>query len=270
MKRHGKYHKLRIKESRMLTEGPGAGYTISFEHLNIDSVGSCKINNVYVLHSYGYWSVVIKATGSFIGTVDITGAESYYYGIREVFENTPCEITEVKCELVVFDYYDEEDFGIDEDDEDEVVENKLINYFENIDAKELLEFINNSMETNAGDFNYGGGYVHSTWNGQFMDVDDNDEFTGYITNQKIIDYVDKAVNGECDSESYELFDDDSGEPIDEYFATEQEAIDRAEELLRSGEYYAIRCRVYYDYEMFNGDIDIVDYQTAFTMDADEL
>lgn len=269
MRKHRKYHKS-IKESRMLKEGPGAGYTISFENLNINNVGSFKINNVYVRHSYGSWSVEINVTGSFNGTVDITGAESYYYGIREVFEDTPCEITEVKSELNVFDYYDEEDFGIDEDDEDEVVESKLIDYYENIDAKELLEFINYSMETDSGDFVYGGGYSHSTWDGQFMDVDDNDEFTGYITNQKIIDYVDKAVSGDCDSESYELFDDDNGEPLDEYFASEEEARDRAEELLRSGECYAIRCRVYYDYEMFNGDIDIVDYQTAFTIDADEL
>lgn len=61
-------------------------------------------------------------------------------------------------------------------------------------------------------FVYGGGYMHSTYDGQIMSIEDNDFADMYIDDstekgKQTIEYIDKAVLGENVSVEYEVYID---------------------------------------------------------------
>ena len=252
--------KLRINESQMLTEGPGAGYTIKSTITNIDSIDDFTIRNVYADDYYGdkFFCMDIKCKINI--TVDVDSYWSYYYGSNEVLTDIPGVITDLTIEGIadISSVYDVDPYSDDWNYEE--AENALYN----IDEKALMEIIEYQLSGLSMDYNFGGGYSHSTYDGRIAEsgettTNDGTTFDAFITDQPVIDWIDKCVLGDSEYREYGLFDED-GTPLDEYFETEEEAKARAEELVNSADYEGDYITVVVDYykEQFNGDSDFVD------------
>lgn len=255
-----------IKESKMLKEGPGAGYTINWECDNIGNINSYKITNAYK-NKYDLWTV--EADCDIDMTVDVNSYWSYYYGSNETLENVSAKIYRIVI--------DDIDFGnlIDNDDvyenmSDDDIENYLLSA--NSDTFKLLldimEFQSYIFDREQ-EFSFGGGWSHATWDGEIADIKDNEEITAYITDKKVIAFVDKAVQGDTQWSDYELYDQDN-EPMELTFESEDEAKDNAEKILSQDERYTkIVCWRNDWKEKFNGETDLVDEDRAFILYADD-
>ena len=130
-----------------------------------------------------------------------------------------------------------------------------------------MEIIEYQLSGLSMDYVFGGGYMHSTFDGRIAEsgetvTPDGTTFDAFITDQPVIDWIDKCVLGDNEYTEYGLFDD-NGTPLDEYFETKEEAEARAEELVNSNSYEGDYITVVADYyrEQFNGDSDFVDSDT---------
>lgn len=262
--------KLRINESQMLTEGPGAGYTINWTFDKLIKVNNCKVKAVTEDSWWGDGYFIIDFSDVDIDiTVDVTGYWSYYYGSNEELSNVSAKITDLRLEGItdlsgIYDYdYDEYDYQ------------EAVNALYNMSAEQLQRLINNNVGFGSFEYNYGGGYMHSTFDGQIAEIDetttdDGVSFTAYIEDKEVNDWIDKCVLGENGYREYCLFDDNR-EPIDdEYFENEDEAIERADEFVNSVAYDGNEITVVCDYytTFFNGDSDLTDSETVTTVYRD--
>ena len=168
---------------------------------------------------------VIKALCDFVGKVKEFRADSYYSGTGDV-DNLPihCDSFEIRIPL----------------DNDEVIEeitngSKEITK-DNIDADYLAEAVLDVLYTSECSFVYGGGYVHSKYDGQVNDYGhlnydpyyfDDIKATIYLTNQEDIDKVDRMTQGYGYETIYTVFDED-GDIVDS-FESEEDAIEFAQE-----------------------------------------
>ena len=191
-----------IIESRKLTEGPGAGYTIS------GNITKCRLNDAKLVgksKSEGGWFSGYEYEYEVDGTVEIENLEFYGYWDGDKISDCTADISY----LSVF---------VDDDTEPD------------------LQSLEDSVYPVKFSIVYGGGYSHSTFEGD-IDCNVNDlsydsipyyEPTGMflqITDERIVDYIDKAVTGDNWSEYYAVYDE-YGDSVDA-FDTEEEAIDYA-------------------------------------------
>ena len=222
------------EEKKHLTEGPGAGYSIETKGLNVD--GFITSANVVGNTDLGY--TIVECDCKISGYADEIYAQSYYYGTGEI-ENVPVEVTKV-----VFQLADAE--GRDEDG--------------NLDLSILSDIAIDDLNS-AKDIKdiYGGGWSHSTWDGTLVEATTKDKvkFNGVgwvtsatikVTDKAVIEFVDKAVQGENTKTTFEVRDED--DDWLESFDTQEDAIEyakqdrRAVEVIRYEDYYDIHGETY--------------------------
>lgn len=216
--------KKRSMRERLLKEGPGAGYTIT-----ADGFSNVTITSARVIEADGDGGLV-EVNGTC--TIDELHAESYYYGTGKMYD-IQADITQV--------YVNDYDLGYDENIS-EMSEDELIIF--------VTEYVKNDID--KIEYTYGGGYIHSTYDGS---IDDGDaQIALQITDKDAIHFIDIAVVGDNYSEEYRVTTEYNGD-ID-YFEDEDSAVEYANKLAVDPEYvgdtiYVERWIEYYD---FYGDL----------------
>lgn len=247
--------------------GPGAGYTIEWELDSIRKVNSFDVTDVSKPDKWG--TVTVTADCDVDIDVTIKSAWSYMYGF-----NTPIEGVSAKIYRVVFDYNISDNYGDllnFEDYEDLTDDVEYINEVNNamyqlneMEAMNILE--DDAWDTIRGaEFTYGGGYVHSTWDGTLLEVDKYNYADIQVTDSAVVEYVDRAVSGETVYSDYTVFI--NGDATGYNYETEEEAINEAKAYIESGEYEGDIADTYVErtdwVEYFNGDTDFVDSEIVW-------
>lgn len=226
--------------------GAGAGYTISVKDcdvvdLNESSIRIVKLgdwDNGLVRGGYAIVECDIKITGS-------VSAESYYYGC-DYIKDVPMSVVSAEVNLGFGNGFNKEiltreavskytsQFGVDNIETlyEELIDNVTVN---DIDMSYIVDVLKHDISNLTGKGSYGGGWVHSTFDGEF-ELDDIDDRSGYndtynltvqINNANVIEFIDQAVTG--DNVQYVALDDYD---IIDAFATEEEAISALKEYIR--------------------------------------
>lgn len=211
------------KMARYLKEGPGAGYTVEYE--------ITKVNHIYIRNQ------TIKDDDMVYIDCDVdveisAGFSSYYYSGSMNY--IPATITGLTIEKT---YDSTEEF--DEDD---------------------IRYAIDGLKVKS---RQGGGWSHYTYEGDISSNNTNDikdtmegyfvySVEGYITDEDIINYIDRVVSGESLYTEYNVFDSD--DELIETFSYEEDAIEYAEK----NDYAYVELLILE--ETLNGDIEVVDEQ----------
>jgi hypothetical protein len=213
-----------LTESRSLNEGAGAGYSIK------GTINNTKINSIHNMtvreESDGYvFDIELDADADF----DDVSFYSYYYG--DEIDSTKIKISKVSI------YGGTDDTPLKE--------------------SEIISSIN---DTKIGVM-IGAGYSHTTFDGNIEAYADTSEISSSfddvleiefdLTDKNAIEFIDKAVEGENISTEYAVIVDDD---VDDVFATEEEAIEYAEEF----EVETVKnlyVQILYTIEKFDDDVD---------------
>lgn len=223
-----KRNKRPVKESKILKEGAGAGYTIETFGINKVNINSIK----YLKDDDG--DSIFSITGS--ATIDGIQADSYMYGTGKIDKEIPVSLSYVWISKY---YLDDVDFSD---------ESALIDI-----AEEVI------YEEPNTKFTFGGGWTHSTYDGQVGEVDRGYDsyWQGFIEDESIIHFIDEAVQGENTYVYYRIILDDFD--VYDAYDTEDEAIRIATDLGESGEYENVEVEKVEEYIDYNGEIsDVVD------------
>lgn len=242
---------MRVKfNERLLTEGPGAGYSIKWL---VDNIYSTNVSDVVFDIGKQEYSdtthegrLVINANieCKMNCTVTIDEANSYYYGIPYPIEAVEAVITRiyvtdldeaygyyVKNEGDSYTVYGQYDwrgqtetygsFDLLDAAYDKIISLVKTEVLENVNDPsyilDILRTMTDHYEENTFEFVFGGGYFHSTFDGELHDS--NDYVDAGILDEDIINFIDKAVQGENYYTSYRVdFTDGSFD----YFDTEEE------------------------------------------------
>ena len=212
-------------ESKQLNEGPGAGYTVSGTLTNVKVNAIKNIKEVDRTDLVEY-EVELDATADF----DDVSANSYYYG--GTIDSTPVSITRAVVE------FDEGDVTTD-------------------DIKWALD----RAKINA---NLGGGWSHTKFDG-FIETDYNGiDNASYLlgislelTDERAIEYLDKAVQNENTMEIYVAYYEDEYQAD---FENEEEAVEYAKN------HQCTEVRLVREIEDFEGNIDIDSEETVWVND----
>lgn len=281
-----------IKEKNYLKEGPGAGYTIDAEDYEVQSIDNVTIDSISPA-KYN-WYVSLTICGKCAGKVIANGvqAESYYYGTEEL-NDVPAEFTwfEYEIDLTTYDIedlilddnkvkarifkdYSEDYDSVDDVDYSDFSMEEIFNYItvEDIDTRTVVNWLKDEINGASSSINYGGGYVHSTYDGQLTETDDisfdNSNITCdmYITDKEVIDYIDRAVSGD---NQYTTYDIQIGNEVIESYVTDEYSLDDViEEAKKYAEEEGINIfnvsikRTYWT-DYFNGDSDIDEWETVW-------
>lgn len=236
--------------------GPGAGYTIDWIIDSYDTVNSFTVDSIEA-DNYGTFNVTVSCDIAATGT--ITGAHSYGYGFTEDINDVKINITQLYLEGV------ESPIDDGRNDYDAAELEDAIRTMSSQDLIEMVESCDNP-DLRENSYSYGGGYIHSTYDGTIAVIDeDYSQMTAYIEDKSVIEYIDRCVSGDCEIHTYGLFDYD-GDFIESYDDVE-DAKEAAQQLIDSGEYDFIECLCQIEFERYNGDIDYVDSVTEFTLEA---
>lgn len=227
--------------------GAGAGYKITTKDIYVEG----QVTSAKIIGKDYLGDPLILCDCDMRGKAGSLRASSYMYSTEEI-EDVDFVVTKALI-------------SVNGDEEAEEIVN---------DNKELAEIIKDDLERGSIEFVYDGGYVHSAWDGTICSVEDsikNSKRTDYnfymiddayyvaavdatVTDKKIIDYVDKAVQGENFEEQYVVYDEDSN-IVDEYDKKE----DAIEECKKHGVgSYVEKVQYYYD---SNGDFDLDTFDT---------
>lgn len=248
-------HRTPMKEV-VLTEGPGAGYKIEARDFNLSGI----IKDISVSKIGGgnyqlYADYRLYCKCDLQGTLGSMSAESYYYSTGEI-QNVPVECSEFILELSSDEL---KEYIIDkllEDVPEASSENFDITSIDDndislyIDKEMLLDDIDANIGSAISDYVYGGGYMHSTYDGTITDINEGGSshvgnwlessgFMGITANifinddtdfgKWVIQFVDLAVTGENYEEGYYVvseYDD-----VEDAFGDDEEgaAIEYAQE-----------------------------------------
>lgn len=226
--------------------GAGAGYTISVKDCDVVDINESSIRIVKL----GDWDNGLVRGGSAIVECDIkiTGsvsAESYYYGC-DYIKDVLMSIVSAEVNLGFGNGFNKEiltpeavskyttQFGVDDIETlyEELIDNVTVN---DIDMSYIIDVLKHDISHLTGEGSYGGGWTHSTFDGEFelSRIDDRDGYndtysaTIRIDNQNVIEFIDEAVQG--DNVQYATLDDYD---IIDAFNTEEEAISALKEYIR--------------------------------------
>lgn len=272
-----------IKE-KLLKEGPGAGYTISVNNYEVQSIDDIKIDSIELGDKKYNDTIVIK--GTCIGKVLANGvvANSYYYG-TEAMDNVPAEFT--WFEYSFDDYIDritennkvlQRMYNDNQEDYDSINDERLIytsltdafDYMtvEDISINKLRNLLIYDINSSSSDIIYGGGYLHSTYDGQ-LTKEDTTSFSDadlicdlYITDNEIINYIDKAVIGDTQYTTYDISID--GDMIGDSYNTDDYTLDDVIRIVDE-KYYDKPVTIYKTYwqEYAEGDTDILETEIVW-------
>lgn len=224
--------------------GAGAGYTVEVKNSDVKSVdvGSIVIENL-TIDKTGPLTWLIANVSCDVDVVGDVRAESYYYG---------CDwISDVNFKVVHADI----DLGIGNGYNSSVLRPDSVARFEeqfDTDIESLYKEIIPLITPDDIDYSYiaeqlksngfydgsgvvGGGYIHSTFDGE-VELTDLDSYDGYngiykaaiiIQDKNVVDFIDLAVLGDnvqyVTLENYDVID---------AYNTESEAIDALKEYIR--------------------------------------
>ena len=280
--------------------GAGAGYTLELKDCSDVILGDAINGKDLTLEKEGgSCAVIIK--GDVCQLTSTVNAASDYYGTDDI-KNVAIKITEVVLDLGIGNGYnqeilteeavekyekqfcnkkefcDEEDFQYEEGPHDindlwkELIEVLTI---EDIDKNYIKSELSEASNY-AGSGNLGGGWVHSTFDGNFeldrinsrSGYNSIDKITGQVVSQMVIDFIDQAVTG--DNVEYDVYF--NGDGLDGY-----DELDKAIEALKEyinkeiadGNVEDINfseCTVERYYYLRNGSEDNWEYETDFDVD----
>ena len=232
-----------IRESRQLNEGPGAGYSIETSGYNM----SGTLNGFTMTTKQNRWG---NTEYVFDCDVNLTGeVESFYaeaaYSHTGVQHDLPIVCDHVTFEvgddgLVALGIFSEEDY-----EAGNLTENR-------VDKNGLYESIIDALSGARCSFTYGGGWSHSSYDGQVTEDYLSDVYLAdveaniYLSDEEDIRKVDRMTQGYGYETIYVVGDNGS---YDEGFEDEDEAIAYAKE----NGYTEVR--ICYESEDWNGDID---------------
>ena len=222
--------------------GAGAGYTIFIENVDVQNIVSATVESLDRWKMSVFSGYSAKVVCDIKATARIKG-EGYYDGCDWI-DNVPITITSASISLPFGDGYNSQiltDYAVQrltKQFPDEDVDSLWKELEGNIVEEDVsLNFIQDCLEdaTFEGEGLYGGGWSHSTFDGnvEVDKVSDNgtysnlESFTFTIDHPNIIDFIDKAVTG--DNKEYEVRF--NGEPI-ESFEDEDEAIEYLKQTIR--------------------------------------
>lgn len=232
-----------------LNEGPGAGYTIEWKDYDDVNVSDFSV----YISGDGWVYIDVVATGQIF---DVE-ANSYYYGTDNI-RKAPIEISQIIIYEGDMSYY------LDEYDEDKP------EIGEYMFDSELIETIIGDFLRDVNKYSYGGGYSHSTYDGTIANASERKKYGGgisaKITDENIIDYIDRLVSGDTITDEYRLM---SGSYTIETYPTEESAREAAEELFDSGAYDTLVC--YHDWyrETLDGDMEFMNGDKEFELGVEE-
>ena len=247
-----------LDESKQLNEGPGAGYTIK-GNLSINNVNTLSL--VDIKKSDSTWTdkqydVTFDCTA--MGKITDLSFDSYMYG--DSVDEAEVAIDGVKVSIYL---------GSGEEVTEEFVNSHLT------DIKDAL--IGCSLKIS---FVYGGGYMHSTYDGTIGELDEVVKDTDVIyfdnwdaevfaisanlTDDRLINWIDKVVTGETYTTVYTVYDDN--DDAVESFEDESTAIKYAQEQYPDS-YSRVEREEFKEY--MNGDQDFLDAETVWESEADE-
>lgn len=239
---------------KKIKDGAGAGYTINSEILSVEKVNSLKA----IAYDKSYNTVTVEC--DIDATCHIERAYSYYEG-SYVNADAPCKITSFEIQL----YYEN-----DLTDLVTVPGDEVLDLFENGTEQDIVSNVNldfvastfrNSVEGLEIECNYGGGWTHSAYDGTISDshskLESYDIITldAYTTDESIIKYIDRAVQGDTASTEYVVRV--GGDDV-EYCDDETTCISMAKQIAREQPNTSVAEVVYYDNEDFEGNIEFVD------------
>ena len=221
-----------VKNKKKLNEGPGAGYTVE-SSCTIEKVNSLSLNKIDLIK------------------------ENVQYGIVYVDATFDCDIDLYVDDLNYRSYY----------------------YVGSIDrgTEGKATKISLSMTFEA-DSTSGGGWSHVTYDGTIAELSNvySVDYTGAyhndydteiigadakITEQKVIDYVDKDVDGDTQEVFYEVYDED-GESL-KTFDNQDDAIEFAKD--NNGQYVEEIVTM----EDFEGEVNIIDSSTVWKYEEED-
>lgn len=250
-----------VKNKKKLNEGPGAGYSIS-SNCRIEKVNSISLEKIDSFEeNVRYGSVYVDATFNcdIDLVVDDLEFSSYYYG-GSVDRVVDGKATKISLSMT----FEADSMRVDSD----FVERKISNAMDTI--REILS--HDEFDTKIV---YGGGWSHSTYDGTLAELSDvySVDYTGSfqneyemgvtgadakITEQDVIDYIDKVVTGDDYYYTYSVVDE-NGNPLED-FETEEEAIEFAKNHGGDAVYM-------YEYrDDINGESDLTNTEIAWEAD----
>lgn len=220
--------KVKSAKLKKLNEGPGAGYDVS-SNCTIKKVNSLSLEKIDSLkENVTYGIVYVDATFNCDIDLAVSNLEfaSYYFG-GNVSREVDGKATKISLSMT----FEADSMRIDSD----FVERKINGAIE--DIKSLL--VKETFDTKIV---YGGGWSHATYDGTIAELSDvysvdytgayhnyyDTEITGAdakITEQDVIDYIDKVVTGDDYYYTYSVVDE-NGNPLED-FDTKEEAIEFA-------------------------------------------
>ena len=239
--------------------GAGAGYTIKWTLDDINKVNSFNVVNVSRMDSYG--TVTVTADCDIDVTVTINSAWSYMYGFSDPIEGVSAKITRIIFDMYTPDwsFLSPNDYENGEADEayQEAIESAIYELNENDAYNILEEEARENIE--SGEFNFGGGWSHSTYDGTLNEIDGDYNWVDIkITDEAVINYIDKAVLGDAEYTYYQIVDHETEDVIDGGYETLEEAEGVANDLVSNGAYAAIEIYRVSEKENHNGDMDLID------------
>lgn len=228
----------RRMQERFLKEGPGAGYTFHVKGISNINLKSFEFSHEVEENLVGPDAIYsVRATA----TIDQLTVSSYYYGTDTMYD-VPIEITQVWVS------------GFKANPE-EATEQDII------DSIEYPE----KWESTVG-----GGWSHSKFDGWFSDVEDSGDaqITACITDKDLIDYIDRAVQGETRWTEYMVYADE--ELMDDPYEDEDLAIEAGKELAESGDYNEVYVSAVEYEEDYEGNAEPTGYgDTVYRWTADD-
>ena len=253
-----------VRNKKKLNEGPGAGYSIS-SNCRIEKVNSISLEKVDSFEeNVQYGIIFVDATFNcdIDLVVDNLEFSSYYYN-GSVDRVVDGKATKISLSMT----FEADSMRVDSD----FVERKISDAMDTI--REILS--HDEFDTKIV---YGGGWSHSTYDGTLAELSDvySVDYTGSfqneyemgitgadakITEQGVIDYIDKVVTGDDQEIHYNVFDED-GDLI-ETFDSQEDAIEFAES--NNGDSVEEIIMVI----DINGEVDVLDSTTVWRHEEDD-
>lgn len=253
-----------VKNKKKLNEGAGAGYTIE-SSCTIEKVNSLSLNKIdSIKENVQYGIVYVDAT--FDCDIDLyvddLNYRSYYY-VGSIDRGTEGKATKISLSMT----FEADSMRIDSD----FVERKINGAIE--DIKSLL--VKETFDTKV---TYGGGWSHVTYDGTIAELSDiySVDYTGAyhndydleiigadakITEQKVIDYIDKDVTGDTQEVYYEVYDEDK-----EFLKTFDDQ-DDAIEFAKDNNGHSVEEVI--TMTDFDGETHIIDFSTVWEYEEED-
>lgn len=261
---------------KLFLEGPGAGYTIHAEDISYVSGKNIKVESIsstelILTGEFKFKVGTLSAESYYYNTGDISDVNCIANKLNIDIENTiitdyffekalkPDALKRIKNAIFKnsakdYDWVTADDvkfadlIDVYSYHNDSIIYNYLTSSDFDIKSSVFMsgidEIIDNFVADNGdSSFVYGGGYIHSTYDGQIMSIEDNDFADMYIDDstekgKQTIEYIDKAVQGENVSVNYDVYIDN--DYIDSFYneddeVAENEAITYAKDYIEHNE-----------------------------------